>query len=315
MIQMGDHLGMILAGTSAGALSRILLLRIDYRQYPGYPHGMIAHLSLGFIASALGAVAIPAILKPDFAAVTFLALAAQQFREIRAMERKTLENLEKTELVKRGSDYIEGIARTFEARNYLVMATAISVSSAYYFGRIPGAVLIMMLFITLNLTLMSGENIGDICEVFPARLSFDGSLLKVDEVVIMNVGLSSMREKILQEGLAVKIKPKGNNARSVINDMGQRMAIAHTAATILGIKKDVDTPELTPLIRKNIDTGELGFYILPFIKDPEALIMAVKRSPVLESARSKPLSTEAGRIAAKNYDSSGRNENTGGGHQ
>ncbi|MEG3070893.1 MAG: YIEGIA domain-containing protein [Candidatus Syntrophopropionicum ammoniitolerans] len=34
--------------------------------------------------------------------MTFLALAAQQFREIRNMERRTLESLERTELVKRG---------------------------------------------------------------------------------------------------------------------------------------------------------------------------------------------------------------------
>jgi len=64
----------------------------------------------------------------------------------------------------------------------------------------------------------------------------------------------------------------------------------------------VDTPELTPLARKNIDTGELGLYILPAIRDMEALLLAVKRTPVLESSRSKPLSTEAGRMAAEKYD-------------
>ena len=79
---MPDYLVVILAGVIAGVSSRIVLLRIDYRQYPGYPHGYLAHLSLGFVSSALGAVAIPAILKPDYTAVTFLALAAQQFRAI-----------------------------------------------------------------------------------------------------------------------------------------------------------------------------------------------------------------------------------------
>ena len=112
---MENYLSAIIAGTLVGTITRALLLRLDYRQYPGYPHGYISHLALGFIASALGAVAVPAILKPDFTAFTFLALAAQQFREIRSMERQTLENLEQTELVRRGNDYIEGIARTFEA--------------------------------------------------------------------------------------------------------------------------------------------------------------------------------------------------------
>ena len=299
---MHHYLGIILAGTTAGVLIRLLLLRVDYRQYPGYPHGMIAHISLGFIAAALGAVVVPAILKPDFAAVTFLALAAQQFREIRSMERITLENLEETELVKRGNDYIEGIARTFEARNYLVMASSLSVSIAYYLGGFPGSILMTILWVTFSITLKSGENIGDICEVLPAIISFDGSRLKVDEIVIMNVGLPEMREKILKEALGVRLKPKGTNARAFINDIGQRMAITHTAATILGIKKDIDTPELTPLARKNLDTGEVGMYILPMIQDMEALIMAVKRSPVLESSRSKPLSTEAGRMAALKND-------------
>lgn len=299
---MHEYLGMIISGTLAGTVSRILLLRMDYRQYPGYPHGMIAHISLGFIASAIGAVAIPALMKPDFAAVTFLSLAAQQFREIRSMERKTLENLEQHELVKRGSDYIEGIARTFEGRNYLVMATSMATALAYHLGGVPGAVVIALLFITFSLSFRSGETIGDICQVQPATISFEGSVLKVDEIGLINVGLADMREKILNEALGVKIIPKGANARSIINDIGQRMAISHTASTIMGIKKDIDTPELTPLARKNIDTGDVGFYILPAIKDMKSLLLAVKRTPVLESARSKPLSTEAGRVAARKYD-------------
>ena len=296
---MDGYLEIILAGTLAGTLSRVMLLRIDYRQYPGYPHGMVAHLSLGVIASAIGAVVVPALLKPDFAAVTFLALAAQQFREIRGMERITLENLDRNELVHRGNDYIEGIARTFEARNYLVMGTAVLTGAAYHLGNLPAAVIMATLAILFSRSFMSGETIGDICRVEPARLYFQDTILKVDEIGIMAVGLKEMRGKILQDGLAVKITPLNVNARATIHDLGQRMAIAHTAAVILGIKKDVDTPELTPLARKNIDTGEVGLYIVPMEKDMEALLLAVKRTPVLESARSKPLATQAGRKAAK----------------
>ncbi len=295
---MDKYLDIIIAGTMAGTLSRIILLRIDYRQYPGYPHGMLAHLSLGIIASAIGAVVVPAILKPDFAAVTFLALAAQQFREIRGMERATLASLEENELVQRGNDYIEGIARTFEARNYLVMATAVLTGTAFHLGGVFAAIAVAAVSIFLSRIFMSGESIGDICRVEAAKLSFEGAILKVDEIGIMNVGLKEMREKILNEGLAVKITPLNANARATIHDLGQRMAIAHTAAVILGVKKDVDTPELTPLARKNVDTGEVGLYILPVEKDMEALLLAVKRTPVLESARSKPLATQAGRKAA-----------------
>lgn len=286
---MPEYLIVIAAGVLAGTLSRIILLRSDYRQYPGYPHGYMSHLLLGFIASALGAVAVPAVLKPEFTAVTFLALAAQQFREIRDMERRTLESLERTELIKRGLDYIEGIARTFEARNYLVMATAFATSLAVQFGGLPAGGVVAVVTIMISRSLMSGEIIGDICDVVPARLSFDGPILMVDEIGIINIGLKNMREDILKNGLAVKIKPKDGNARSIIHDIGQRNAIAFTAAVILGTKKDVDIPEYTPLVRKNPDTGEAGLYIMPVERDMEQLIAAVKLTPVLESASSKPL--------------------------
>jgi uncharacterized protein len=71
------------AGVIIGTLTRYYLLRRDYRQYPSYPHGVVANLSLGFIAAVIGAVAIPALAEKEFTAVTFLALAATQFREVR----------------------------------------------------------------------------------------------------------------------------------------------------------------------------------------------------------------------------------------
>jgi hypothetical protein len=279
-------------------LARLLLIRLDYRQYPGYPHGYISHLALGAIASALGAVAVPALLNKDFTAFTFLALAAQQFREIRNIERETLQNLEETRLEKRGKDYIEGIARTFEARNYLVMITAFLTSVAAVLGGIIGAAVVAVILIFFSLTFMTGETIGDICEVIPGEINFKGSLLRVNDIDFMSVGLPEMREKIKKEALGVMIKPKDDNARATLHDMGQRMAIAHTAAVIMGSKKDVDIPEFTPLVRKNPDTGAVALYIMPIEKDLESLILAVKRTPVLESARVRPLKTQAGRMAA-----------------
>jgi hypothetical protein len=288
----------ILSGSLAGTLDRLLLIRLDYRQYPGYPHGYISHLALGAIASALGAVAVPALLNKDFTAFTFLALAAQQFREIRNIERETLQNLEETRLEKRGKDYIEGIARTFEARNYLVMITAFLTSVAAVLGGIIGAAVVAVILIFFSLTFMTGETIGDICEVIPGEINFKGSLLRVNDIDFMSVGLPEMREKIKKEALGVMIKPKDDNARATLHDMGQRMAIAHTAAVIMGSKKDVDIPEFTPLVRKNPDTGAVALYIMPIEKDLESLILAVKRTPVLESARVRPLKTQAGRMAA-----------------
>lgn len=295
---MEEYMKIILSGSLAGTLARVLLIRLDYRQYPGYPHGYISHLALGAIASALGAVAVPALLHKDFTAFTFLALAAQQFREIRNIERETLQNLEETRLEKRGKDYIEGIARTFEARNYLVMITAFLTSVAAVLGGIIGAAVVAVILIFFSLTFMTGETIGDICEVVPGEINFKGSLLRVGDIDFMSVGLPAMREKIKKEALGVVIKPKDDNARATLHDMGQRMAIAHTAAVILGSKKDVDIPEFTPLVRKNPDTGAVALYIMPIEKDMESLVAAVKRTPVLESARVMPLKTLAGRRAA-----------------
>ncbi|MEG6521081.1 YIEGIA family protein [Desulfotomaculum sp. 1211_IL3151] len=295
---MEKYLLVIVIGIAAGALSRLALLRVDYRQYPGYPHGFVTHISLGFIAAALGAIAVPALIEPDYAAFTFLALAAQQFREIRSMERQTLESLEESELIQRGKDYIEGIARTFEARNYLVMATAFLTSLIVQFlGTIPGIAAGFVL-VLISLLFKSGETIGNICEVVPAKLYFKDTILYVDHINIMSVGLKGRREQILRDGLAVLIKPKNDDARATIHDIGQRLAIAHTAGTILGTKKDVDLPEYTPMLRKDPDTGRIGFYIVPNEPDMKALIEAVKQTPVLESAASRPLKSKAGRYAA-----------------
>ncbi len=99
-----------LFGVTIGVLTRLYLLKTDYRQYPTYLHGKIIHIALGFIAAGLGTIAVPAIMEKEFAAITFLALAASQFRDVRNMERNTLNELDQYELVPRGKTYIEGIA-------------------------------------------------------------------------------------------------------------------------------------------------------------------------------------------------------------
>ena len=85
-----DLTHVILIGVVLGCLGRLLLLHIDYRQYPSYPQGYVIHVSMALISSFLGAVAIPALLDKDYAAATFLGLAATQFRDVRKMERDTL---------------------------------------------------------------------------------------------------------------------------------------------------------------------------------------------------------------------------------
>ena len=114
----------VLISVGFGVILRILLLRTDLRQYPTYPHGRVIHISLGVIAAAMGAVAVPALLGKDYTAVTFLSLAAQQFREVRNMEAQQSGESGCDGVGSPGLFYIEGIAMAFEGRNYLIMFAA-----------------------------------------------------------------------------------------------------------------------------------------------------------------------------------------------
>ncbi|GFN23469.1 MAG: YIEGIA domain-containing protein [Thermoanaerobacteraceae bacterium] len=288
----------LLIGLIAGLLCRVYLLQSDYRRYPGYPHSVVTHLSLAAIASLIGAVAVPALAAREYTAVTFLALVAQQFREIRNLERQSLAELEEKELVPRGRDYIEGIARVFESRNYLVMFTSLGASLAAFYFHWSAGIALGVLLTYISGHFKRGQYLGEIAVVEPAEITFRGPFLTVNGVVLMNVGLKKSREKILREGLAAVIKPKNDDARAVLHDAGQRQAILHTVATLLGTKLDIGEQEWTPIIRKNIDTGELVLYILPNEPDMECLLQAVRMTPVLESAVTRPLKSRVGRAAA-----------------
>ncbi len=288
----------IVVGIAAGFLDRLIMLRSDYRFYPTYPHGYLTHLALGFIAAGLGAVAIPAIAKPDYVAVTFLALAAQQFREIRNMERETLSKLEESKLIPRGPDYIEGIARVFEARNYLVILTAMVSSAVAYWWRWEYAIIAAFLCIVFSTKLMGGSYIGEIAQVEKGEISFDASILKVNDVIIMNVGLTETRKKIMREGMGIIIKPRDDNARLTLDAPGQRMAIIHDVVSILGSKVDVSETELRPLARKQVDKGYLALFLVANEPDLEYLMEIIKRVPVIESTRGTTLKSFFGRKAA-----------------
>ena len=60
---MNEYIYPVIFGVIAGTLTRIYRLKTDYRQYPNCLHGKIIHISMGFIASALGSIAIPVIME------------------------------------------------------------------------------------------------------------------------------------------------------------------------------------------------------------------------------------------------------------
>lgn len=295
---MERYLAATVLGIAFGAAARYVMLRSDYRQYPAYPHGFVTHLSLGLIASVLGALAIPALLEKEFTAVTFLSLAATQFRDIREVERKTLAGLDLTNLVPRGPDYIEGIARVFEARNYLVMLIALAVSGITYFTVIWAGLALGAAALFLSRFLMRGQVIGDIATVRPGEVRFEGPNLFVENIHFMNLAREEARRIVMERGLGVVIEPHDDNARATLANTGQRMAIAHDAVTQLGIYKDVDTAEFTPIVRRDLDTGRIAMIILPLEADLECLLTAVRMVPVLESSLSRPLKSRAGHGAA-----------------
>lgn len=296
---MSGYTTAIIWGIFMGFFDRLYLLCSDYRSYPSYPHGYVIHLSLGAIAAALAAVAIPALLEKEYTAITFLVLCAQQFRDIRNMERETLLKLESNQLVPRGTDYIEGIAKVFEARNYLVMLVALATCGGIIFLDIRVGIFLGILAILASRVLMSGKCIGSVAQVRAGKLWFDGALLMVEDIVIMNVGEQYVREKILAEGVGIILEAKDADGRAVLNNLGQRQAILHDVSVLIGSKAEIGEAAYTPMARKNVDTGAIGIYFLPNEREVDLIIKAIKRTPLLESAQSRPLKSTIGRQAAK----------------
>jgi len=289
----------ILTGFVLGTVARFYLLRVDYRQYPSYPQGYAIHLTLGAIAAGLGAVAVPALLEKEYSAITFLALAVQQFREVRNMERESLERMEKHELVKRGEAYIDDIAKKFESRNYVAMVTALLTTLAVYASKMLMVGVITGLIVLLVMRLLIRPKcLQEIAEVRPARIHFEGSLALVDDVVMMNVGLKSAREKLLEKGIAAMIIPRDDNARVTLANSGQRQAILYDLSVILGIRRETDEPEFIPLAKRDPDNGNIAVLIMPVEPDIECMIEVIKRVSVLESSKRQPLDTYIGRKAA-----------------
>ncbi len=289
---MSDYTYPIVFGLIIGTATRMYMLRTDYRQYPTYLHGKIIHLALGFIAAALGTVAVPSILEQDFTAVTFLTLAASQFREVRNMERNTLAELDSYELVSRGKTYIEGIAVAFESRNYLVIFTSLISTLCYIVINIWVGIIAAILSVLISKKLMAGGKLGDIVEIEYMEPRFDGAGLYVDNIYIMNIGLPARQEEVLRYGMGFILKPKSFDARSTIANLGQRQAILHDVSIAMGVYRDSGTPALVPLAKRDLDDGRVGVFLLPQEKDIERAIKVIGNVPTLENAIRMPSERE-----------------------
>ncbi|WP_407268710.1 YIEGIA family protein [Radiobacillus sp. PE A8.2] len=296
---MNEYTFPILFGVVLGTIGRMVMLRTDYRQYPTYLHGKIIHMSLGFIAAGLGAVAVPAIMEKEFTAVTFLTIAASQFREVRNMERNTLSELDDYELVPRGKTYIEGIAVAFEGRNYLVIFTSFIVTLSYLVWNAGLAIVAAIGCFFLIKKLMSGSTLKDIVDIQYNELHFDGAGLYVDNIYIMNIGLPDRQAEILRYGMGFILTPKNFDVRSTIANLGQRQAILHDVSVTMGVFRDSGTPALVPLIKRDLDDGRIGVFILPQDKDIEKAVKVIGAVPVLENAIRIPSESKASKKEGK----------------
>ncbi|MCA1054653.1 YIEGIA family protein [Rossellomorea aquimaris] len=290
---MNEYVYPVIFGVIVGTLTRIYMLRTDYRQYPTYLHGKIIHIALGFIAAGLGTIAIPALLEENFTAITFLTVAASQFRDVRNMERNTLTELDAYELVPRGATYIEGIAVAFESRNYLVIFTSLLATLAYIVFNLYAALGISIFCMFLAHKLMSGGKLKDIVNIEFVQPHFKDAGLYVDNIYIMNIGLKVRQEEIMKYGMGFILSPKSFDARSTIANLGQRQAILHDMSTSLGIFKDSGTPALTPLAKRDLDDGRVAVFVLPQRKEVDKAIAILGQVPTLENAIRMPSESKA----------------------
>ncbi|WP_047980033.1 YIEGIA family protein [Ornithinibacillus contaminans] len=290
---MNEYTMPIVFGVIIGTIARIMMLKTDYRQYPTYLHGKIIHVALGFIAASLGAVAVPAIMEMEFTAVTFLTVAATQFREVRNMERNTLTEIDSYELVSRGKAYIEGIAISFESRNYLVILTSFVGTLFYLIWNIYVALAGAILCLIISKILQSGSTIKEIVNIEYAQPHFEGAGLYVDNIYIMNIGLPERQAEILKYGMGFVLSPKNINVVNTIAHLGQRQAILHDVSVSLGVFRDSGTPALVPLIKRDLDDGRIGVFILPQIRDIEKAKTIIGAVPVLETAIRMPSRSNA----------------------
>lgn len=280
-----------------GVLCRGFVLRVADKQYPTRPQDYIQQIIISGLASSLGAIAFPALIDKEFSALTFFAVAIQQFQGLSQEERITIENIDQEEVVPKGTAYIEEISSTYESRSYVSLFSSLVASVIYiYFARaykldfLLCTILAVLGAITVGLIFrryLRRDSIGDIADVVEAKINFDGPILKVNDIFINNIGLEETRNKYLSNAIAIEIIPKNMKAYGIISDLGQRQAILHNLYIHFGINKDVDEKDLLATTKVDFDKNTVVIPYLPLVKDIDELIRVVKSTPILEVSKGK----------------------------
>ena len=281
-----EDMYILATGIIVGTIARLATLKVDSRQVPSYPTAYFNNIFLGFVAATLGSVAIPALLTQDFVAVTFLTIAVQEFREVRTAERESLGKLEHTEFTQRGEAYIDGIAKTFESRNYISLITSMitvlvmeilkrsNTLLQIICGAAAGTITMLLIY-----RFSKGKTIGDICEIAPGKIEVRGSELYVDGMYVTNyLGTDHSREIVQNDGIAIVLTPKDEKSSIVLENYGQKQAVLFEAVRILGVRR-------YKFSRQNYTSGKIIIAFVPIIKDMNKLVKAVSHTPILENSR------------------------------
>ena len=300
-------------GIVVGLISRLIMLNLDQKQYPTQPNVLVSQMVLAFVASSLGALLVPALIERSYTSITFLSLAAEQFRQVRENRRNTLQNLEDSQLVKRGNSFIEEIARTYEVRNYMCIVTSFLTVGMYYLivsefklnnnisiviSTLSGLILAFILRKTLK-----RKSIGDIANVSVVEIAFvDDVIMKVGDLSgITNVGLKKDRERFISKGVGIEIIPKDNSYTnaSILYDLGQRQAIAYNLYSRLGVYREGNEPAFVPIPRRYPKNESIMIAFVPMEKDIDKVVEAVKSCPILPSSKGRYLSLKNYKIDKK----------------
>ncbi|WP_433744708.1 YIEGIA domain-containing protein [Falsibacillus pallidus] len=278
------HLIQIITAIAGGTAARLFVLREDFRQYPTYPNGYLSHAVMGFVAATLGAVLVPALMTNNLTSVTFLTLAITQFQNVRKIEQTSLQLLEETEYTKRGNAYIDGISKTFEARNYIALIVSLVIAATMEIMddnasliRIPAGLAAGGIVYIWMKNFSKGKVISDIASVEAGEISIKNDELFVDDIFVSNrIGIERGQEMILEEGLAVVLTPKSDHFRISLDNYGQRQAILFEITRSLGIKRYHYT-------RKDYIDGRIVFVVVPILQNINRMITSVENTPLLES--------------------------------
>lgn len=286
-----------IVATFVGIICRGLVLRVVDKQYPSRPQDYLEQIVISGLSASLGAIAFPALMDKEFSALTFFAIAIQQFQGLAQQERVALENIDSSELIQRGSPYVEEIAATYESRSYISLFSAITSSVIYILiaKRFDPGALVCSVFAIIGGAIVGlifrralrRDSISDIADIIPAKIHFDGPLLMVNDVVIANIGLEETRKRYLEKGLAVEIVPKSLGDFGIINDIGQRDTIIYNIFIHMGVDKDLDEKDILTISRSDQNKNTVVIPYIPIIKDINAMIESVKSTPIIETAKGK----------------------------